>query len=178
MSAGAVSVDVVDLGDGVHPLEAEFVALVARALPGVPGLAGRWTVEVRPQRALVARVGGAVVGVRMVLTRDVVVRGRTRSVIGTGIAVDPLHQRRGVGHALTRAVVALAVAEARAAVVAVLATDNARAMLVRHHFAPLAVPVRFGAVDEAAPVYVYAVDAGFVADVNVDGALDLGAGLF
>jgi isovaleryl-CoA dehydrogenase len=178
----SVAIDVVVLGDH-HAVEAELVALVARALPGVPELEGRWYWDSRPDVAVVARAGSDVVGVRFAVSRAVVVGGAAARIVGTGIAVDPGWQKRGIGTALTKALLERVVAADDDAVVAFLATENARPLLSRFGFSPLSVSVtsRDGAgatVAEAAPCWVKELRAGFVADVVKAGEFCVGRGSF
>jgi isovaleryl-CoA dehydrogenase len=163
-------------------LERELVALVARALPHAH-LEGRWYWDTRPDLVLLAREGEAIVGMRMVVWRDVVVGGRSCSIAGTGVAVDPAWQRKGIATALTTRL--LEVADQCVAIVVFLGTDQARPLLDRFGFVPLPVPVsREDAagvvVVEAAPCLVKELrplsGSGFVDAVVAAGSLSLGRG--
>ena len=172
---------IVELHHVVDPaLERELVALVARALPD-PHLHGRWYWDSRPDAVVVARVvaGGPLVGLRLLIRRDVVVGARRVSIVGTGVAVDPAWQRQGIATALTERL--LTEAEGRAAVVVFLGTEQARPLLDRFGFAPLTVPVtsldpRGIEVVESAPCLVKELQPGFVAAVVAAGALCVGSG--
>jgi len=170
-----ISLDVAD----EDVVEDDLKALVARALPDVPALAGRWYWDSRPQVAIVARAADVVVGVRFALARVVDVSGRAFHVVGTGVAVDPAWQRKGVGTALTRVLLSEVVDDADDVVIAFLATENARRLLVGHGFVALDVPVfvddRDGQrVQEQAPCFVRELKPGFVDAVRAAGALFVG----
>ncbi len=161
-------------------LEQELVALVARALPQAH-LQGRWYWDSRPDVVVVARavLGGAVIGFRMVVWRDLDVGGQPYAIAGTGVAVDPVWQRQGIATALTTKVLALA--DGCAAVVVFLGTDEARSLLERFGFVPLLVPVvsldaRGSEVKETAPCLVKELQPGFVDAVVATGSLCLGRG--
>ncbi len=157
---------------GAHDVEGALVELVARALPGVPELRGRWYWDSRPDAAVVARavVNGArvVVGVRFAVYRAIDVAGARFDVVGTGIAVDPAWQRRGIGVALTSAFLAQLVDDRHAAVIAFLTTENALPLLQRFGFAQLHAPITTvtpggETVPESAPCFVKELhDSGFV----------------
>ena len=159
-------------------------SLVLRALPAVPHLKERWYWDSRPHKLFVARVGSVVVGFRFALFRDVVVGHRPRVIVGSGIAVHPDWQHRGIATRLTvQLIERVKDDEKNEAIVVFLATDDARILLQRAGFVVLDAPVRShdkegAVVVETAPCLVKELRAGFIAACCADGILDIGVGSF
>lgn len=157
-------------------------ALVARAFPGEPSLAGKWSYDSRPRFVVLAEEGGALVGLRSVVDRDVVVDGRTLRMAGLGIAVHPEHQRRGLGTLLTARTLDECVARGFEVAVAFLFTANSERLLRSFGFAPLRAIVRHcdrrsgAVVVERSPAWARALRGDALEVIERAGALDLGHG--
>lgn len=136
-SHDAIQLEVHPLAEVDRALEAELVALAARTFPGQKELEGKYWYDTRPDSVVVARRDGRVVGVRTLTRRSVLVGERTVRLAGLGIAVDPAHQRQGIGRALTRATLSLLRSLGDELAVVFLITPHARTLLSGFGFQPL-----------------------------------------
>jgi len=163
--------------------EAGLIDLVARALPDQPALRGPYYYDSAPDEVVVAMRVGRPVGVRMLIDRVVTVRSRAVRVAGTGIAVDPEHQRRGIGKALTERVLELARQRKVELVLSFLFSDASERLLRSFGFRPLQATVTHdardgsGVVVERARCFALSLGAlGLLDEIEESGTLSLGVG--
>jgi alkylation response protein AidB-like acyl-CoA dehydrogenase/GNAT superfamily N-acetyltransferase len=160
---------------------ARLVALVARAFPDQPAIEGRWYYDSPPAFAILAERDGQLVGFRAVIERRIKLGDHELQIAGIGIAVDPDHQRTGVGRALTERLITELAARGCDLSIAFLFTPNAEPLLRRFEFAPLRARVSYldrvsnAATVESMPCFARATPE-VIAAVEAAGALDLGVG--
>ena len=161
----------------------EHIELTGRTFPHEPKLAGRYYYDSPPSLYVEARIAGALVGCRTVVDRAVAVAGRPRRIAGIGIAVDPDHQRRGIGTLLTARTIEEVTARRFDLAVAFLFNPNAEPLLMRAGFLRLAAKVSYVDGESGARVVEEMVTlARNVGPDDVSGAiervgvLDLGVG--
>jgi len=164
-------------------LEAALIELVARALPGEAALRGRYYYDSAPEHVVVATHEGRPVGLRMLVERTVLVGSRQVRIAGTGIAVEPDHQRRGVGKALTACALQHLASRGVELVVAFLLSDASERLLRSFGFCPLQATVTHDARDgsgrvvEHARCFVLEVTPGaLISEIEAGGTLHLGVG--
>ncbi|MBL8915012.1 MAG: GNAT family N-acetyltransferase [Archangium sp.] len=138
-----LQLEVKTLAEIDRTLKAELVALVERTFPNEEALRGHYYYDSVPDSVVVARVRGKVVGMRAITRRTVHLGERTLKLAGMGIAVDPEHQRKGVGRALTRATMDLLRSLGDELAVAFLLSPNAQSLLTAHGFQPLNAEVSY-----------------------------------
>jgi alkylation response protein AidB-like acyl-CoA dehydrogenase/N-acetylglutamate synthase-like GNAT family acetyltransferase len=138
-----LTLEVKTLAEVDRALQAELVALTERTFPDVPALKGHYYYDTVPDSVVVARRGGNVVGLRIITRRTVHLGERTLKLAGLGIAVDPAHQRQGIGRALTRATLELLRSLGDELAVAFLLSPNARSLLTSFGFQPLEAEVTY-----------------------------------
>lgn len=140
-----LQLEVKTLAEIDRTLQAELVALVERTFPNEPALRGHYYYDSVPDSVVVARLRGKVVGMRAITRRTVHLGERTLKLAGMGIAVDPEHQRKGIGRALTRATMELLRSLGDELAVAFLLSPNAQSLLTAHGFQLLRAEVSYTA---------------------------------
>ncbi|MFT3712968.1 MAG: GNAT family N-acetyltransferase [Archangium sp.] len=138
-----LQLEVKSLAEIDRALREELVALTARTFPGEAALEGHFYYDSVPDSVVIARLRGKVVGLRIITRRTVHVGERTLKLAGMGIAVDPEHQRKGIGKALTRAAMELLRSLGDELAVAFLISPNARSLLTSFGFQPLAAEISY-----------------------------------
>lgn len=176
-----LSLRVVDTDALTRSDEQRLIALVARTFPGEKTLENKWHYDSRPDFVVLAEHESELVGVRIVVARDVIADGRALRIAGLGIGVDPAHQRRGIGTALTKRALDEVSARGFDLALAFLFTSNSERLLRAHGFAPLRARVSFvdrngEVVVETSPAFARALTHGAVDAIERAGALDLGVG--
>lgn len=141
--ADELQLEVKTLAEIDRALQAELVALVARTFPNEPALKGHYYYDSVPDSVVVARLRGKVVGMRAITRRTVHLGERSLKLAGIGIAVDPEHQRKGIGRALTRATMELLRSLGDELAVAFLLSPNAQSLLSGFGFQPLSAEVSY-----------------------------------
>jgi isovaleryl-CoA dehydrogenase len=178
-----VVLDVVANKDLERSAKEALIQLTARAFPQEPTLKGRYYYDSEPDQVVIARKGGTVAGMRMIVRRTVLLGDRDVRVAGTGVAVDPAFQGIGLGRLLT----ARALQEIDAAgddlVVAFLFDRTAEGLLQTFGFRRIRAEVSYldrksgDLIKEVMPCYMRAMRAPTLIDeIEARGAIHLGVG--
>lgn len=164
-------------------LESELVALVARALPGMPELQGKYSFDSPPTRLVLARDGACLVGFRALYEREYESEGRRIPGVGFGVAVDPPRQQQGVATALTAAACEAMRADGRRLALAFLQGEQAVPLLRSFGFERLQVPVTYTDSAgqnraETAPAWALGLQGERPSAVVGGGSLHVGRGIW
>ena len=165
--------------------QAALVAITSAALPNANELAGRYYYDVEPSEVILAREGTRIVGFRAITYRELAIGGAKVLAAGVGVAVSPEHQRRGVGTALTDALLRRLRQRGTQLALAFVFPDATTPLLARAGFRRLHARVSYECretstrVQEAMACYALALDgADWLAEIEGEGHLDLGRGTF
>jgi ribosomal protein S18 acetylase RimI-like enzyme len=178
-----VQLEVLANGTLERSVREALIQLTARVFPREPTLKGRYYYDSEPDQVVVARKGGTVAGMRMIVRRTVMLGDRDVRVAGTGIAVDPAFQGIGLGRLLT----ARALQEIDAAgddlVVAFLFDRTAEGLLQTFGFRRIRAEVSYldrksgELIKEVMPCYMRAMRAPTLIDeIEARGSIHLGVG--
>lgn len=178
-----LTVTVHDAHDLDPALEKALVELTARVFPGEESLHGKFYYDTRPDLIVAAWKDGSLVGFRMVVRRLVDLGPGPIRLAGLGIAVDPAHQRQGIGTELTRRTLEVLREHNDELALAFLFSPNAEPLLKTFGFRQLDARVTYlrrgwaELVTETMPAYSLDLGQGtLVEDVNARGTLHLGTG--
>jgi alkylation response protein AidB-like acyl-CoA dehydrogenase/N-acetylglutamate synthase-like GNAT family acetyltransferase len=162
-------------------LESSLIALTSRAFPGEETLAKKYYYDSVPTELVLARLNGNLIGFRALTRRTVQVGARRVNLVGMGIAVDPAHQRRGIGKKLTEE--SLKHVSIDEIALAFLMNRNAEALLASFGFVSLKTKITFESrvdgsqVTESMPCFARETgDHGIIELIESTGHLHLGLG--
>lgn len=178
-----VVLDVVANRDVDRAVREALIQLTARAFPQEPTLKGRYYYDSEPDQVVIARKGGTVAGMRMIVRRTVLLGDRDVRVAGTGIAVDPAFQGIGLGRLLTARALQAIDAAGDDLVVAFLFDRTAEGLLQTFGFRRIRADISYldrksgELIKEVMPCYMRALRAPSLLDeIEARGSLHLGVG--
>ena len=156
---------------------------VKRLFPDEPMLRNKYYYDSPPEFVVTARRGAELVGFRIIVRRITQAGERSIRTAGIGIAVDPAHQRSGVGTRLTERTLAHLSELGDELVIAFMLSRAAEGLLLSHGFARLRTRITYieretgKLAEEAMPCYARALDGeALLQEIEARGSLHLGMG--
>ncbi len=152
-AGAAVNIDVIAIDDVDDELHQELSEIVAEVFPDEEALRGTYYFQSRPDVVVVARVAGAVVGLRPVVRRQVRIDGDDIAVAGGIIpTVRPRARGRGIARRMTEITLDWLTQRGDALSLAFLFDGAPAPFLAPFGYEAVAVPFVYADVDSGADV--------------------------